>query len=204
MIANPCGICFRPVAFNHKAIVCDICEKWIHIKCNKLDDKDYKHFQDDINRDENFFCINCLADSIPFSKLNNNEFGVSVKKGIINSDDIDTNFVPSDFQKHVFDQLNRDINNNAFDLDTDDNSSGEDIVPAINCQYYSIDEFSAANFNPNKSFSILHLNIHSIELHIEEFRIILEMINFKFDIICITESKIIKDSPPKIDIYISG
>ena len=54
MIANPCGICFRPVAFNHKAIVCDACEKWIHIKCNKLDDKDYKYFQDDINRDENF------------------------------------------------------------------------------------------------------------------------------------------------------
>ena len=204
MIANPCAICHKAVAFNHKAIVCDICDNWVHIKCNKLDDNDYKHFQDDVNQDENFFCINCLADSVPFSKLNNNEFGVSVQKGIINSDDVDTNFVPTDFQKHIFDQLNREINNYAYDLDTEDNNFGGDIIPAIDCQFYSIDEFSAAHFNANKSFSILHLNIHSVELHIEEFRIILQMLDFKFDIICFSESKIIKGIPPKTDISIDG
>ena len=82
MIANPCGVCSRPVAFNHKAIICDICQKWIHLRWNKLDDKDYKFFQDDINFDEKFFCLNCVA----FSRLINNEFEVSVKNGIINSD----------------------------------------------------------------------------------------------------------------------
>ena len=204
MIVNPCGLCHGAVAFNHKAIVCDICQKWVHIKCNKLDKNDYKFFQDDINQDDFFFCINCLADNIPFSKLNNNEFCISVKKGVISSDDVDTNFVPSDFQQHIFDQLNQEINNNAFDLDTENNNFGDEIIPAIDCQYYSIDDFTAAQFDPNKSFSILHLNIHSIQRHIEEFRVILQLMDFKFDIICISESKIIKDCVPKIDINIAG
>ena len=189
MIAHPCGVCSRPVAHNHKAIVCDICQKWIHLGCNKFDDKDDKFFQDDVNFDEQFFCLNCVADNIAFSRLNNNEFEVSVKKGVINSDDIDTNFIQSDYHRHVFDQLNMEINNNAFDFQANNDDIDNNIVPAIDCKYYSIDDFRAANFNPKKSFSILHFNIHSIELHIEEFRVILQLINFDFYIICISESK---------------
>ena len=29
----PCGICLKPVAKNHKAVKCDYCDLWIHIKC---------------------------------------------------------------------------------------------------------------------------------------------------------------------------
>ena len=77
-------------------------------------------------------------------------------------------------------------------------------MPTIDCKYYSIDEFSSANFSPTRTFSILHYNIHSIELHIEDFRVALEMLDFAFDIICISESKIIKDYDPKVDINIEG
>ena len=45
----------------------------------------------------------------------------------------------------------------------------------INCNYYNIDEFTEANFNPSKSFSILHLNIHSIKKHIKELKITLQV-----------------------------
>ena len=48
------------------------------------------------------------------------------------------------------------------------------------------------------------MNIHSIEKHIAEFRVILAMLEFKFDIICFSESKIQKDCDPKIDINIDG
>ena len=34
--AFPCGICLNPVAKNHKAVKCDNCDLWIHIKCNKI------------------------------------------------------------------------------------------------------------------------------------------------------------------------
>jgi len=55
MIAYPCGVCSKPVATNHKAIECDLCKQWIHIKCNKLGKNDYKFFQDANNADEHFF-----------------------------------------------------------------------------------------------------------------------------------------------------
>ena len=67
-----------------------------------------------------------------------------------------------------------------------------------------MDEFTATKFNSSKTFSIVHLNIHSIGKHIDEFRIILEMLELKFDIICLSESKIRKDCDPKIDIIIDG
>ena len=36
------------------------------------------------------------------------------------------------------------------------------------------------------------------------YRVILEMLEFKFDIICLSESKILKDCDPKIYINIDG
>ena len=50
----------------------------------------------------------------------------------------------------------------------------------------------------SKNFAILHLNIHSIQLHIEELRIILGTLDYMFDIIAISESKLKND--PKVDI----
>ena len=202
MIADPCGVCYKAVGENHRAICCDICEKWIHIKCNNLNNSDYKFFQE--NSDEQSICVNCIAENIPFSKLNNNEFTISVKKGVINSSDKEINFVPSDFQQKVFDKLNSAMNNNAFDLGTEIEDDDDEVIPTIDCQYYNVDDFSSAKFNPAKTFSILHYNIHSIERHIEEFRVILKMIDFNFDIICISESKVLKDCNPKVDISIDG
>ena len=203
MIAFPCGVCKKAVGINHKAIQCSLCELWVHIKCNLLDQNDYAYYQDVNNEDKEFFCMNCLSDSIPFSNLNSTEFSISVKKGVINSEEKHIDFVPTAFQRNMFDKLNAAINNNAFDLDTDADSDGH-VIPSIDCQYYSIDEFSAANFNPTRNFSILHYNIHSIQRHIEEFCIALEMLDFKFDVICISESKLQKDFDPKISIHIDG
>ena len=74
----------------------------------------------------------------------------------------------------------------------------------MNCNYYSRDEFSKLKLNPDKNFSILHLNIHSIELHIEELRITLDLLDFSFDIICISESKIQENAEPKSSIDLAG
>ena len=50
----------------------------------------------------------------------------------------------------------------------------------------------------------MHFNISSIEYHIEEFQIILQLLNNAFDFICISETKIRKKSEPKTDIKIKG
>ena len=82
--------------------------------------------------------------------------------------------------------LNSAINNTAFDLVTE--NEDDEVIPTIDCNYYNVDDFSSAKFSSAKTFSIFHFNIHSIERHIEEFRVALQMLDFNFDIICISES----------------
>ena len=51
----PCKICEKPVAQNHKAICCDVCDTWVHILAS-------------------WSCIECSKDVFPFSKLNETNF----------------------------------------------------------------------------------------------------------------------------------
>ena len=62
------------------AIVCDLCNSWIHIRCNWLDKNDCKTFQENPNK--SFFCLQCLKDIMPYSKLNDNEFELISAKGV--------------------------------------------------------------------------------------------------------------------------
>ena len=197
---NKCNVCDKTVAINHHAIECNICSKWVHVKCNKLDKKDYKTYQDDKNLQ--FYCIKCLANSLPLLKLDNNQFDLTTQ-GIDFPDEvnIDELFL-STSQLSMIKRVNEAIDNG---LDLDDESAEidpENELHPIDCKYYNIEQFNGKRFNSIKHFSILHLNIHSIEFHIEELRIALKLINLKFDFICITESKIRMNSEPKTDITI--
>ena len=81
--------------------------------------------------------------------------------------------------------LNNFINTKINSL-SDDDEGDDDGTPPINCNYYDINEFTKAKFNASKSFSILHINIHSVNKHIEELRIIRNLLNFKFDVIALS------------------
>ena len=55
-----------------------------------------------------------------------------------------------------------------------------------------------------KNFSILHLNIASLSLHKEEFENGLTLLDFKFDVIGISETKLKKGINPNFDISLLG
>ena len=42
MVNFPCSVCEKPVAINHEAVCCDICNKWVHIRCNNICKKTYR------------------------------------------------------------------------------------------------------------------------------------------------------------------
>ena len=67
----PCKICKKPVAQNHKAVFCDICDTWVHIKCNKINNQTYNILK---KEKVSWSCIECSKDVIPFSKLNETNF----------------------------------------------------------------------------------------------------------------------------------
>ena len=72
-IKNPkflCRIRTKNVHYKDKAVPCDLCELWIHIKCNNLNYLDYRYLQ---NCDESWYCIECCSTTFPFNSLSSNK-----------------------------------------------------------------------------------------------------------------------------------
>ena len=66
----PCIICAKYVQDKDKAVQCDLCELWIHIKCNNLNYLDYRYLQ---NCDESWYYIECCSTIFSFNSLSSNK-----------------------------------------------------------------------------------------------------------------------------------
>ena len=55
-VKNPCGLCAKPVAKNHRAVLCEGCNYWWHIKCGKITPDQYKTLS---NSDDPWICRDC-------------------------------------------------------------------------------------------------------------------------------------------------
>ena len=60
----PCTVCKFSVCNNHKAILCDICQNWTHLKCTPFTCEEYIALS---NTNEDWFCSVCLATLFPFN-----------------------------------------------------------------------------------------------------------------------------------------
>ena len=65
-IKFPCEICKRTVAENHKVVCCDVCNIWVHIKCNKINTQTYNLLKRETAA---WSCIDCSKDFFPYSNL---------------------------------------------------------------------------------------------------------------------------------------
>ena len=79
----PCKLCPKNVSDNDHAILCDLCQIWVHIKCNHLNYIDYKYLQ---GCNEPWYCLSCTTMHFPFGNLNNQKF-----LGFINNNNNDNN-----------------------------------------------------------------------------------------------------------------
>ena len=193
--SSPCPICFKNVHARHKKLCCDLCNNWVHIKCNILGDKEYKYHKK--NPGAHFHCLKCMENFIPFSSLSDNQFSIAVKQGVNYSLETDLRYNPIEMDKKLFDRINHAIAHN-------DQEDEDGIDTFVDCKYYGVEEFQKLKLRPDKTFSVFHLNIHSVQAHIDDLRILLGMLEFEFDFICLSESKIIKGIEPKIDISLEG
>ena len=76
------------------------------------------------------------------------------------------------------------------------------ISSTVDSKYYSPAEFLYEPL-PKGNFSIIHLNIASLQLHIDELRNLLKLLHFSFDVICITETRL-HEQAPLVDVNIEG
>ena len=179
----PCGICNRVIAKNHKFLRCNICNFKVHIKCNKTEDKTYINIQN--SSCKTVICLKCKEENIPFFSAYINDSNEPTHEQLLSLSSI----------KMYLKGLN-EFNN------FQNNSSEDDSLPPISCKYEDVISFKYT-YN-KKAFSVFHNNIASLSKHKEELEVILNMLNFKFDVIGISESKLKKGITPDFDIKIKG
>jgi len=98
-----------------------------------------------------------------------------------------------------------DLNSVADYCHDDDIDSSELKLHSANCKYYECHEF-AKLFSVSKSpyFSFLHLNIGSLSKHFDEFNALLALLQHKFGVIGISETRFLKRHPTVINFDILG
>ena len=78
----PCGICAKHVEKNHNAVCCDICNLWVHIKCNNITKFCYRKLQ---NSQDPWYCKKCIKQILPFSELTESHLNRVAKRNLIPS-----------------------------------------------------------------------------------------------------------------------
>ena len=167
----PCRICGKSVKNNTNYVSCSFCNHRIHNKCNKIS------FNSENRNLE--LCNLCQHENLPFS--------------VFNSVD-DSSFKGHD--SPLLRNLKNLFNSSHFfeSGEISHDSTPEDIGPLVNCKDFDINDF---NFSSNKNhLSVFHQNIVTLEGHKDELENVLAQINFSFDVIGLTETRIKKDILP--------
>ena len=157
VIKDPCGICKKFVATSHNAIKCDICDTWVHIKCNFVPKELYNQFIDEnqnplIKDKSKWVCVNCIKINLPFSHLDDKSFYLN-SKGIQNEGELENfNFSLHPTIKETTEKISKVI------IETTD----PDNCDLNFCNYYETNKFLNSNFDNNSNFSILHFCFSSI------------------------------------------
>ena len=176
-----CGSCSRKIKKGFPHSHCNSCNKFFHLSCAERSKKDLTL--------KSWNCRQCLNLTLPFSSIDQNSFLLTLHGK--NDKEIESlNNGPSFSMKSLIDKMpGQRFNTDEFLSDN------------IESRYYSTGDFLGKKFPSNK-FSIIHINIASLQKHIDEFRSFLAGLNIKFDIICISETRLYDE--PLVNIEIDG
>ena len=154
------------------------------------------------NNSDPWLCFKCTCETFPFGNLNNQNFHLfihnnpeinesSVRKHITDNSILTLNPPPN--LKLLFNQFN--------ELTAESNKKNPENL--INCKNIDIDEIQKMKTEPN-SLSLFHINSCSLYKNFEYLEYLLKAINKTFDVIVISEYRILKDTnlSKNINIYI--
>ena len=176
-VKYPCKICSKAVENNHRALQCDECDTWVHIKCNQLNSATYKILKEDKTP---WYCIQCTKSFFPYGNVRNHELpcvleGKNIKLAQGN------NILIGDEKKSLISNLNEAIRS------TQNNNK--------NSEYYDINELNSIDSKCHTEMNIFHLNISSLSHNFDQLHTLLSTLNISFNFIGITESRIRKGKP---------
>ena len=154
------------------------------MKCEKLSKKYFP-------LPPEWICTGCTMKTLPFANINDENMKLTSHGLSDETIDFIVDKSPSFSVKSLLDQMP------GQKIDTD-----QFLNNTILSKYYTISEFLSAKFS-TKNFSVFHLNISSLQKHIDELRTLLTCTNCNFDIICISETRL-HNGVPLSNIQIDG
>ena len=160
-----------------------MCLSISHLKCNFLTYVDGQMINI-LNKSWN--CFNCTKTLFPFSSLHDYHFHTAISnKPYCNTESKKETLVLNP-PPNLLSLINK-FNNFSEEIDNDEDNH-------INCKYYDINEMHKLNDSIKRgTFTVFHINASSLQKHFEEFEILLNSTKIDFDVIAVTESRILKD-----------
>ena len=179
-----CGKCSKTMQSSNINIKCMNCKKYFHGNCAKTPKKKFIETN-------SWICTSCVCTEMPFSSLDNNNLALDINGHTIDNDNI--NLTPSFTITTLLDRIPGNII-----IETD-----EFLSDSINSKYYSLQDFitNKRKFTKN-SLTVFHLNIASLQAHIDDLKALLAVLNHTFDIIAISETKIRENIDVTTNIHI--
>ena len=166
----PRKVCAKNVQCKDKAVQCDLCELWIHIKCNNLNYLGYRYLQ---TCDESWYCIECCSTNFPFNSIfsnknflaccTNTDSNITQCKDLENNHDSSLLLKPSSNLELLVNQLNNTTPEN-----------GNDPEKSTSSKYYDIDEMHNIEIpHKNKSLSLFHIKACSLNKNFDDLQYLL-------------------------------
>ena len=172
----PSKLCPNNVTDNDKAILCNLCQTWVHIKFNHLNYMDYKYLQ---GCNEPWCCLSCTNTYFPFGNLNNQNFlnFIDNNNNITSSEtkNLSSSLLlkPPPTLALLFNQFNNAIPENRSDP-----------VNVIQSKNYDVDELQKLKIpNNENSLSLFHISSCSLNKNFEELQNLLQSTDISFDVI---------------------
>lgn len=204
-----CPVCSKSCFSYQNVVECTSCKNWVHhgnrLKCSGL--TDYEFQEHSVDEFKPFECDHCI--SLRISRENNSVFiklpfpvecegNIFGKPSPAPKPDV-SSMSPEQLKKFV--KQCDDIKNFV----TKSNESENDqLSTTTNSQYYDIKKFNKTKIDKKSSFGIFHVNIASLNAHIDDLREVLTRLDFDFDVIGISEHRIKKGQKPSNNIDIQG
>ena len=190
----PCSICDKSVRNNQKAILCDTCKLWTHIKCDGTSNNDYENMIE--NQDDTLWhwlvCRVRLSCSLfPFTLSDIVEL-----QNLQNSDSMR---MLESLPTFDISEVSKFANLSSNDIDLN-------ISNSVNCKYYSVENFYKLQVKESKSdnFNIFHSNVNGLDTHFEILHQFLSGSPKDFDVINLTETSQQENENFKTNVSMEG
>ena len=159
----------------------------MHIKCNDLNYIDYKYLSE--NGDP-WFCPKCNSQLFPFGTLDNKKFMYHIlhSSNMKNDNKIEFNNLvlqPPSRLSSLFNQFNN-VPQTLYHKDPEN---------FVRCKSYDLEQVQSMKIpNENSCLSLFHVNTCSLSKNFEDLEYLIKSTNINFNIIAISETRILKDS----------